>query len=194
MHTAAPGARTVAATVATVRKTRPDTHTRRVAITRGASQSSIGQMEPGLQAGKKLKGTNPQRRQTERGSKCSIFVFLAFEASTVTTQALTTERADRGIMTQLSNKSSGIQNFARRRSDKVYAASPAACRLAADDLNTSFDRGLMRHERHASVGVVDQDNADHFAVASADHDGAVPAGVDGDGVVDHPRSVFRRQS
>ncbi len=56
MRTAALGARTVAATVATVRKTRPDTHTRRVAIARGASQSSIGQMEPGLHAGKEAEG------------------------------------------------------------------------------------------------------------------------------------------
>jgi len=83
-------------------------------------------MEPGLQAGKKLKGTNPQRRQTERGSKCSIFVFLAFEASTSTTQALITERAEARSMTQRWNESSEIWNIARRLSDKACAPAPNA--------------------------------------------------------------------
>ena len=97
-------------------------------------------------------------------------------------------------MTQLSNKSSGIQNFARRTSDKVYAASPKACRLAAHSKKTGSQiRRKRRQERDASLGVIDQEHADHFAVASTDHDRTMPAGIYGDGAVHDPGLGPRRQ-
>ena len=56
----------------------------------------VSYQEPGLQAGKKRKGINPQYRRAERGSECSIIVFLAFAAS-IMTPGLTSDPAKEEI-------------------------------------------------------------------------------------------------